>query len=285
LLQSSVTKRLSIPFLLIAVLLCRAQAVPTLPCTIPDLATLLKEVTTHQHELDEIRDNYTFHQTTRTDGLDATGAVQKSTNVEREVFFVNGHRIARLVKRDGVELNQSQRRAEETRVKQLIEKQIKSAPGTRGGGGVRLISEILKVAKISNPRRISLKGRDTLVFDFVGDPSANAHGMEQNAAKKTAGTIWIDETDRQVARLEVRFDDNFRIGGGLVASIQKGTLMEMEQSPVGDGLWMLSSNEQHLAGRIAFKSFRQNIHVRNFDFKRFDVEAHQQIHPPTQKAQ
>jgi esterase/lipase len=135
------------------------------------------------------------------------------------------------------------------------------------------------MAKISNPRRISFHERDTLAFDFVGDPSAHGHGMEQNAAKKMAGTVWIDEADRQVARLEVTFYDNFRIGGGLLGSVQKGSTIEVQQSPIGDGLWMQTASEQHVAARIAVKSVRQNVHVKAFDFKKFDVDVFQRISP------
>src|SRR5207247_1275143 len=110
-------------------------------------------------------------------------------------------------------------------------------------------------------------GRNTLAFDFVGDPKAHAHGTTQNIAKKVRGTIWVDEADRQVARLEVTFDENFRLGGGLLASIQKGTSFKVEQSPVGQGLWLESANEQHVTARVVVKSLRQNVHVKDFDFK------------------
>ncbi len=48
------------------------------------------------------------------------------------------------------------------------------------------------------------------------------------------GTIWIDEGDRQVAHLEVTFDDNFHVAGGLLASVQKGSNFRFDQvsSPI-----------------------------------------------------
>ncbi len=138
---------------------------------------------------------------------------------------------------------------------------------------------ILTVAKVSNPRRTTLKGRTALAYDFAGDPAAHGRNMEENALKKTAGTIWFDDADRQVARVEIHFFDNFRIAGGLLANVQKGTSIELEQSPVGDGLWMQTSMEQHVGVRVAFVNTRENEHVTNFDFKKFDVAMHQEIHP------
>jgi hypothetical protein len=253
---------------------------------IPEVTALLKQVQEHQHQTDSIRENYTFHELVRTDTLDSGGKVQESKSEESEVFFVTGHRIIRLVKRDGVELSPHEQEREQERVRKEIDGYARVAHGAergRGGGRARIISQILAVAKTSNPRRVSFRGRDTLVFDFAGDPNAKASGMDQNAAKKLAGTVWIDEADRQVARLEVHFYDNFRIGGGLLASVRKGTSMNVDQAPLGDGLWMQTGSEDHLAARIVIKNLRENVHIQDFDFKKFDIGTVQQIGAPVRK--
>jgi hypothetical protein len=259
--------------LLVFVSLACAQA------PFPDPATLLKEIQANQHKMDEIRENYTFQRIVTEDELDEKGAIAKTTTQEREVFFVNGHRIARLVKKNGVELKGTEEKNEQARVKKLVETSMKSPPKRRGGQ-VSMIGEILPMAKISNPRRLAFHDRNTLAYDFTGDPQAKAKGTNENAAKKMAGTIWFDEADRQVARMEVHFYDNFRIGGGFLASVQKGTMFEVERSPIGDGLWMETSNDQHVSARIVVKNFRENLHARNFNFKKFKVEAVEQTNPP-----
>jgi hypothetical protein len=141
------------------------------------------------------------------------------------------------------------------------------------------ISDILAMVKISNPRRATLNGRPSLAYDFTGDPRAHSHGMEQGAAKKVSGTIWFDEADHQVARMQARFDDNFHIGGGLFASVQKGTTMEVEQSPVGDGLWMQTASAEHLDARVVVKKFREDVFIKDFEFKRFNTGVIQQPSP------
>ena len=201
---------------------------------IPDVATLLREVQEHQRKTDAIREDYTFHEIVRTDTLIGDGSVKETKSEESEVFFVHGRRILQLLKRDGAELGERDRVKEEERVRKEIDGEAKRPKPTergRGGGRDHLVSRILAVAKTSNPRRETFRGRATLVFDFEGDPKAKASGMDQNAAKKLAGTIWIDETDREVARLEVRFYDKFRICGFL-ASVHKGTSMNVDQMPL-----------------------------------------------------
>jgi hypothetical protein len=252
---------------------------------VPEAATLVKEIEAHQRRMDEIRENYTFRELVSTDELDARGAVKGIDSEDREVFFVNGYRVARLVKKNGKEISEGDRKSEEDRIKRLIEKDIKAPSGhsfNRRGENAG-ISQILPLMKISNPRRISLNGRSTLAFDFVGDPHAKAHGLAENAVRKLADSVWIDETDREVARLEARFDDNFRIGAGFVASIQKGTSLMFEQSRLGEELWMPASSEIHLAAReLMVKGVRRNIHIKDSDFRRFDVGIRQLIAPPAQ---
>jgi hypothetical protein len=246
---------------------------PATEASRPDAAALMKEVQAHQQKMDEVRENYTFHRIRRTEELDGKGTVKKTTVQEREVFYVNGRQIARLVKRDETPLSEAEDKKEQDRVRKLTVEFSKKPPSFGKGGGVNLINIILSVSEVSNPRRSEMNGRSTLVFDFKGDPKAEAHGMEEKGAKKLEGTLWIDEADRQVARLEVEFYDNFRIAGGLLASIQKGTIMKIEQSPIGEGLWMPTANEQHMNLRVIVKGVHENTQVTNFDFKRFNAEA------------
>ena len=74
----------------------------------PEPATLVKEIGAHQRKMDELRENYTFNEVTLTDELGKNGAVSRTDQQERNVFFVNGYRIARLVRRNGKELNEGE---------------------------------------------------------------------------------------------------------------------------------------------------------------------------------
>ena len=249
----------------------------------PEPATLVKEIEAHQRRMDELRENYTFHEITLTDELDPNGAVKGMNSEERDVFFVNGFRIAQLTKKNGKELSEADRKSEQDRIHKLIEKDVKAPPGhsyNRRGENAG-VSQILPLMKISNPRRITLNSRSTLAFDFVGDPHAKAHGLAENAARKITGTVWIDESDHEVARLEARFDDNFNIGGGFLASIRKGTSLIFEQSRLDQELWMPAVSEIHLTAReLLVKGVRQNIHIKDSDFRRFETNSQQQIGAP-----
>jgi hypothetical protein len=248
---------------------------------IPDAAALTKQVTAHQREMEAVRENYTCHQTTVIESVDGKGVSSTVVDREQEVFFANHHRIARLVKKNGEPLSPAEEASETNRVTKQVEHAMKGAPGQ--DRSALQISEVLAVSTLSDPHRVVRSGRDTLVFSFVGDPDAQAHGRTQDVGKKLEGTLWVDEADLQVARIEISFYENFNIGGGLLASIQKGSKMEFEQQLVGDHLWMPSVSDQHVAAKIMmFASLRREVHTREFDFKKFDVDSLQDIKPPVQ---
>ena len=243
----------------------------------PGFATLVQDVQAHQKATERIREDYTFHQITRTDELDSNGKVKGSHSVEREVFFVKGRRVGRLVKKDGVALSGKQEEDERKRVTKRVEELLKMPPLKQRQG---VLSSLLDVMQVSSPKPASWNGRNALVFEFQGNPKAKAKGLNESAAKKMSGTIWIDDKDRQVAHIKIRFDDNFRIGGGLLASVSKGTEFEIDQAPLGEGLWMEKVSDQHLALRVVTKGIRQNVHTESFDFKKFQVGATEQIGQP-----
>jgi hypothetical protein len=85
--------------------------------------------------------------------------------------------------------------------------------------------------------------------------------------------VWIDEHARDVARLEARFNDSVKIGGGLLASLDKGTSLVLEQTKINGEVWLPSYAEVHAAARIVFIKVRQNEIDRYSEYKKFQVET------------
>ena len=262
----------------LSVVLSAAQPVSGLQAAgpLPDIHDLMRQVEEHQHQLDKVRENYTYTSLDTTQDIDASGQVKKTETEESEVFFVNGHEIHRMVKKDGKPLDAGADKKETGRVTKEVEKAQKTPPDKSTNGGDVSITKILSVMDVRNPRRDLYHGRPTIVFDFIGRKDAKTHGLAEDASKKLQGTLWVDEADREVAHLDVSFDDNFRVGGGLVATIQKGSNFHFEQSPINGELWLPFGAEASVQARIALlKGVREHFTERDSDFKRFHVDAQQ----------
>ena len=246
------------------------------PVTLPDVHKLMAEVEAHQKQLDQVRENFTYTSLVTTEEVDGSGRVTKTETEEMEHFFVNGHPIGRTVKKNGKPLSEKEQGKETERVTKLVEKAEKTPSGQPLNGHTISVRKLLEVMEVRNPRRMAYRGRPTIVFDFAGRKNAKTHGMEEDLSKKLEGSIWVDEQDRQVSHLEVRFMDNFRVGGGLVATIQKGSNFAFDQAPVGSGLWMPTGGDGSIQARVLLlKGIRERFHERDYDYKRFRTETEQ----------
>ncbi len=234
----------------------------------------MREVVEHQKQLEKVRENYTYNSVETVQDIDASGRVKKTETEERNNFFVNSHLIERLVKKDGQPLTGHDEEKEQERVTKLIEKAQKTPPGQFLEDQSLSISQLLDLMDVRNPRREIYRGRPTFIFDFIGRKNAKTHGLVQDASKKLQGTIWIDEADLQVAHLEVSFNDNFRIAGGLFATVQKGSNLHFDQAPVEGGLWLPTGGEANMQARLLlFKNMRQHLTERDFGFAQFQVQT------------
>jgi hypothetical protein len=100
--------------------------------------------------------------------------------------------------------------------------------------------------------------------------------LAEDISKKLQGTMWVDEADRQVAHLEVNFNNNFRLAGGLLASIEKGSNFRFDQAPVNGEIWLPTGGEGTVQARVLMvKNYRQHFTERDYDYKRFRVETQQ----------
>jgi hypothetical protein len=255
---------------------------------LPDIRQLMQQVQAHQRELDKLRESYTYSSVETTQDIDANGQVKKTESQEHENFFVNGHVVQRLVKKDGKPLSEHEEQKETERVTKMVEKAERTPPGQPLEGPSISVSRLLEIMDVRNERRVMFRGRAAIVFDFVGRKDAKTHGMAEDASKKLQGTVWIDEADRQVAHLEVSFIDNFHVLGGLFANIQKGSNFRFDQAvvagdldrmvgtPESGELWLPTGGEGTIQARVLLvKNMRQHFVERDFDYKRFRVETQQ----------
>lgn len=242
----------------------------------PAIPQLMQEVHEHQKALEKLTENYTFSASQVTQDLDSKGRVTKTETLEIEEFFVNGHQIGRLVKRDGKPLEGHDLQKETERVTKEVEKAEKPEPDQPKADRQLSLSHVLEFTDVRNPRREIYRGRPTFVFDFVGRKDLKAHGISEDISKKLQGTVWIDEADRIVAHLDVSFNDNFHVGGGLLANIERGTNFHFDQIPVNGEVWLQSGVEATVQIRILLvKGFHQHFTERDHDYKRFRVETPQ----------
>ena len=200
-----------------------------------------------------------------------------------------GYHITRLIEKNGKSLSEKdQSDADKDAAKQVeeIEKKIAKnesragkldATGKPSEDSHRIsIAEVLRASKLLNPRRERFRNRDVIVFDFEPDPAFDT----KNATSilkffgKTAGVIWVDEKDKQVARIEATLFESLSFGGGALAKFKKGATFTLDKERVNDEIWLPSQADINFSLRVLLvKGIDLNQVQKFYDYQKFNTEV------------
>jgi hypothetical protein len=245
---------------------------------LPDIPTLMHEVEAHQRASEAIQKNYLYHEDARRE--DEKG--KQEEHREFDVFWLNGVQIHKLTRKDGRDLTEDEKKKEDERIDKEIEKvkerKRKAAEkelqtDSRGHEEIT-VSRFLSLGSFTNPRRVQIDGRDTIAIDYTGDPKAKTRNRFEDVIRNLAGTLWVDEQDRSIARLEGHFINNFKIGGGLVMNIKKDTNFTVQQKKINSEVWLPAQVTGQGAARVLlFVSFNGKVRVTDSDYRKFKTTS------------
>ncbi len=254
----------------------------TEPVPLPDIPTLMHQVEAHQREAEAIEKDYIYRESTKADELDSHGSVKKTSTREFDVFWTEGVNVHRMVSKDGKELSPE----EQKKLSEKIDKDVAKARERRKkadasgketdpqGHEEVTVSRLLELGSFTNARRETINGRDTIVVDFTGDPKARTRTPLEAAIHDMAGTIWIDEADRSIVRMDAQFINTFKIGAGLLVSVRKGTSVTARNRKINDEVWLPESIEAQGQARIMLLfSFDGNLRARYGNYRKFKATS------------
>ena len=247
---------------------------------LPEISQLMHEVETRQKAAEKIQKDYLYHAADRVEELDRHGSIKKTRTREYDAFWTEGVPVHKLTKKDGKALSPEEQKKEAERIDKVVakarEKRTKAeAKGKETdpyGNEEVTVSRFLELGSFTNARRVTLNGRKTIAVDYAGDPKAKTRNRMENVIRDMAGTIWVDEEDRALARVEGRFLNTFKIGAGLVVNIQKGTNFSLEQRKINDEVWLPARIDGRGAARaFLLFSFNGNFQEIDSDYRKFKV--------------
>jgi hypothetical protein len=254
---------------------------------LPDLKALFKEIDDNQKAIDKLKENYAGTRVEEETEFEKDGKAKKPDVKEYTFFYLDGREVSTLVKKDGKPLSDEAQKKENERTQNEIQeiqkreakKEVKEEKAQQEGKKEKDdddpdIETFLRASQFVNPRRERFRGQDVLVFDFEPNPEFQAHKMVEKVIQKLAGVIWIDEKAHQVARLEAYFVGDFKVAGGMLANLQKGTSFVFEQAYLNNEIWLPTYEEAHVGVRVFLvKGFKVDAVTRFSDYKKFYVET------------
>lgn len=249
---------------------------------LPDIPKLMHEVEEHEKTSETVQKDYLYHAIDTMQEIDGHGPVKKTETRGYDVFWIEGVPVHKLTSKDGRNLSLQDLKKED----ELIDKEVAKARERRAKAEARgkatdsdgydevTVSRLLELGSFSNARRVTLNGRSTIAVDYAGDPKAKTRNRLEGVIHDMAGTVWVDEDDRAIAKLEGHFFETFKIGAGLVANIQKGTSFSLEQRKVNDEVWLpVEANGRGTARMLLLFKFNGNFREVDSGYRKFKVTS------------
>lgn len=261
--------------MLLAAALCRAQAPEPAPRPLPDIPTLMHQVEDHEKASESLVKDYLYHALATQMEEDSHGAVKKTETEESDIFYIAGAQIERRTSRNGRPLSPEEQAKESERV----DKEIKKAKARQSNPAqqerdIVTVSRFLELGSFGNARRVQLDGRDTIAVDFTGNPKAKTRNRFEGAIRDMEGTVWVDEQDRSLRKISGKFVNTFKVGGGLLANISRGSTFSAEWTKVNDEVWLPASASGHGDIRVLLLfNFHGTLRVVYSNYRRFKATA------------
>jgi hypothetical protein len=249
---------------------------------LPDIPTLMREVETNQRASEKIEKDYLYKSVQTARESDGHGGVKKTETTEYDVFWVEGVPVRRMTKKNGKDLSAEEQKKESEEIDKEVAKakerrakaDAKGKESTPRGDDEITVSRLLELGSFTNARRVQMNGRDTIAVDFAGDPKAKTRNRGEDVIRDLVGTAWVDEQDKVLVKAQGHFVNNFKIGGGIVANIQKGTSFGMEQRKVNDEVWLPAMIEgQGSARALLFFSFNGSLQAVESGYRKFKATS------------
>ena len=199
------------------------------------------------------RDHYTYTERDEDRRLNSLGQV-KSENVDiSRMILVNGARFEQLIEHNGqlpsaVEQKKSNedlgKLKHETPAEQIV--RIEKDQENKS-----FLRDLLEAFDFHLMGEEIVDGRPAYVLQATPHPGYHAHGKFAKMFSKVEGKLWVDKQDFGWIKVDGQVTQSFSMGL-FVARVQRGSHIILEQTCVGDAVWVPKRLEVRASARILF---------------------------------
>jgi hypothetical protein len=257
---------------------------------LPEPRAFLDEVRKNLRSDETLLEQYTFTEKRTEKRLDSNGSVKKIKSETYEVYpsAEPGEMYRRLVARDDVPVPARELAAEDKKQQQRTELSEKKRAEEDEAARARrrqkeadeereeraVVDEVFRMDDIRVEGRETLNGRPTVVISFQPRPGYRPVTAGGKVIQKLAGKAWVDEEDRQLARVEARLIDSLGVGPARLARLQKGAVSYFYRRKVNDEIWLPAEARFTGAARVLWLfGARVDALFQYSDYRKFSVST------------
>jgi hypothetical protein len=257
---------------------------------LPEFAPFLKEMRMKLHSDRTLLCQYTYTERNIEKTLDEKGGVKKTDEEVSEIYpsMVSELSYRRLIMRNGkpVPAKELEKRDREhdkklEEHKRRLEREGKSAREERLAKEAEekrkeeaAIDELFQLYELKMLRRDILGEQSAILIEFSPRSGFKPKTDVGKVLKKVAGRAWVSENDHEVIRIEAELIDDYTIGGGILARLNRGATISFQRRKINGEIWL--PDEAHFRGSariMLFKGMRVDATIRYSDYMKFTVET------------
>jgi hypothetical protein len=201
----------------------------------------------------QARNHYTYLERDEDRRLDSLGQV-KSENVDvTRMILVNGARFEQLMEHNGqLPSAKEQKKSDEDLDKLKHETSAEKTARLRKDQENRsFLEDMLQAFDFQLVGEEIVGGRLSYVLHATPHPGYHEHGKYGKMFSKVEGRLWVDKQDFGWIKVDGAVTQSFSMGL-FVARVLRGSHIVLEQTCVGDAVWMPRRLEMRASARILF---------------------------------
>jgi hypothetical protein len=196
-----------------------------------------------------------------TQKLDSQDRALSVSSETYKITMIDGSPYRRLVARDGEPVSGQEQAREEEKLQAATERRRRESPGARQRRIAKfnksreddagMMREMTRAFTFTLHGEQMVNGRQVYVLDAKPNPSYRPPNEKARALTGMEGKLWIDKQTCQWVKVvaEVIHPVSF---GLIVARLEPGTRIILEQMPVEEGIWLTKRLEVKLSARYLF---------------------------------
>lgn len=256
----------------------------------PDAREIIRRAVETDHLNDVKARDYVYTEQTVERELDRKGQPKGEESTIKELLFVYGREVERLIKKDGKPLTEREAQKENERIEKLTEKWSRETEAERDKRLAHDAEERRKAREFIRevPDAYDFKllgeepvnGRAAWIIDAEPRPDFRPKVPRADILSKFRGRMWIDQAEYQLVRMECESIDTVSFGF-VIARLQKGARVKFELAQVNGEVWLPKYFTVKFDARLGLlRSFRREVEQNNWGFRRFQTDSRLvEVHP------
>jgi hypothetical protein len=201
----------------------------------------------------QARGHYAYTERHENRRLDARGQMKSDDVDVSRMILVNGTRFEQLVERNGQPPSIEDRRKEDAGLEKLNHETLdeRAMRIRRDQENRSFLPEVLQAFDFQLVGEEIVGGRPAYVVQATPHSGYQAHGKYGKMLSKVDGKLWVDKQDFGWIKVDGQVTQSFSMGL-FVARVQRGSHVILEQTRVGDEVWVPKRIEVRASARILF---------------------------------